>query len=136
MGTAEKEKHSNIRYQASVDELSGGLAPVNKEALLQIFNLLARKHCRFLDRLQMSAIFRAFNDKNSREHELVLMPLSDWEGLCRVWNQIPSEAYGIPFKIFGEVYSHHLVKSDTALRALEFLRKEAEATATHATETA
>ena len=116
----------DMLYQASVDELTGGLAPVNKEALLQMFNLLTEKHSRFLNRLQMSAIFRAFNDKDSQKHELIEMSLGEWEGLCRVYSQVPTEGYGIPLSTLGEVYKLHLVKTNTAPNALEFLRKESE----------
>jgi len=107
----------NTPYQASVDELAG---EPDKEVLVNIFNLLAAKHCRFLDRLQMSAVFRAFDDKGSQKHKLMEMPKGEWDGLCRVYDQV----YGIPLTVLAEVYKNHLLKTSTADRALEFLRRE------------
>lgn len=112
------------QYTPTVDALSAGLAPVNKQALVEMFVLLAGPHGRFLDRQMMSAVFRAFNDKDSRARPLEVMPLSEWEGLCRVYKQVPTEGYGIPLPTLGEVYKLHLVNTATAPSALEFLQQE------------
>jgi len=105
-------------YEASVDELPDGLARDNKEALVAIFNLLADADSRYLNRLQMSAVFRAFNDQNTQQEALVEMPKGEWEGICRTYNQI----YGIPVTVLADLYGAHLVKTNTAEKALAFLR--------------
>jgi len=116
-----KDDLDKTPYQASVDELPCSLPIKNKEVLVQIFIILADNHTPWLNRMQMSAVFRAFNDKGSQEHPLVEMPEAEWIGLCRVYDQ----TYGIPIQVLAGLYGTHLVKTNTAEKALEFLRKEA-----------